>query len=58
MIVLPFGSLSGCDKGITSSSAASLEVMNMTGCILSVSFIPEGGFTIVDIHGEAVIYLD
>jgi hypothetical protein len=56
MIDLPSGSLSGCDSGITSSSTACLPRMNATGCILSVSFIPEGEFIIVDVPGETTTY--
>jgi len=56
IIDLPSGSFSGCDKGITSSLTACLVPMNAIGCILSVSFIPEGEFIIADIHGETAIY--
>ena len=56
VIDLPSGRLSGCDKGITSSSTACLGPVNRTGCILSPSFIPEGKSIFVNTCDEVATY--
>jgi hypothetical protein len=56
VIVLPSGSLSGCDKGITSSSDAILAPVGAIGCILSVSFVAESQFIIANVRDEVAIY--
>jgi hypothetical protein len=57
VIDLPSGSLSGCDKGITSSSTACLPPMGAIGCILIVSFILESEFIFADIHDKIAMHL-
>ena len=56
MIDLPSGSLSGCDRGIISSSTACLAPMNPTGCILSVSCATEVEMMVASVQDEVATH--